>query len=238
MAGSAGVSITAVQGQLTTLVERIRGAARRSWRFSWYSWGVIFAWIGGFMAAFVFGLLFPVVTTTVTANGTSTTTTFPVWVYVFGFIPPLVVLVLAVREVVEGRREGLEGYVPSNPRAPVLPSEGPSGWTEMVRESQQLITHMKNETEISFLPLFIGVLGMSELGSAVMLVPLLGFSYPLSFLWTYLVAVPFLLLLIPLYVSCGRWIRGYQTMLDQQVGGLSRLEAEFFSRFAALAPTQ
>ena len=37
--------------------------------------------------------------------------------------------------------------------------------------------------------------------------------------------------MIPLYLLAREWIASYQTLLDREVGELSRLEAEFLWRF-------
>ncbi len=227
------ISMAAIQGQLTRLGDSIRVAARRSRRFSWFSWGFVFALVGGYLLGAVLGLLFPVVTTTITDGGTSTTTTFPVWIIPVALLPAIVVLALAVREAILGRREGLQISSPPNPAAPQGPLVESAGWTEQVRQSQQLITHMKNETEISFLPLFLGTLGLAEVlvGEAIAA----SSAGTLTILLVPLVAVPFLLPLVPLYWVTRQWIRGYQAILNRHVGELTRLESDFFARFAGVA---
>ncbi|MGA8709842.1 MAG: hypothetical protein WB786_01225 [Thermoplasmata archaeon] len=42
-----GAPITEVQGHLGELVSRVRRAGRRAWRYSWFSWGFLFALYSG-----------------------------------------------------------------------------------------------------------------------------------------------------------------------------------------------
>lgn len=174
------------------------------------------------------------VTTTYTPYGSSTTTTSPVWVFPVSLFPVPLPLALAIREIELGRHEGRTGasrVLPSRREAPSPPG---AGWTELVQRSQQLITHMRSETETAFIPLILGTYGA---GSFVGLLLVWSLSSPSSqdtILLVYLFLLPFLLLLVPFFLAVRRWARGYQARLDRQVRTLSQLEQAFFVRFAGI----
>jgi hypothetical protein len=153
-------------------------------------------------------------------------------------IPAVGLILLAVAEVVWGRREaGALQATGSPPNVPSPPSGEFPGWTERVRQAQQTITHLKNEVEISFIPLFLGMLILSETLTAWALTYAYAGSpngIPDVAFWVYGLAVPFLLTLIPVYFASRTWIRSYQELLNRQVQALSALEGEFFARFAGL----
>ena len=230
-------SVDSLQGRLRAFQSQVRAAARRSWFFSWYSWGFLFAGILGLGLGAVLASMFPVVTTTYTQTGSSTTVTTPFWVYPVSLFPSPVLLALAIREVVLGRREartGVSRVLPSRREAPSPPG---AGWTELVRRSQQLITHMRSETGSAFIPLILGVFGAASILASFLLLSFLSVSFQAVVLLDYVVPLPFLLLLIPFYLAVREWTRSYQNVLDWQVGSLSRLEQEFFVRFAGVTAT-
>lgn len=230
-------SMDSLQGRLRAFQNQVRAAARRSWFFSWYSWGFLFAGILGLGLGAVLASLFPVVTTTYTQTGSSTTVTTPFWVYPVSLFPSPVLLALAIREVVLGRREARTGVSRALPSRREAPSPPGAGWTELVRRSQQLITHMRSETVSGFIPLILGVYGAGGLLASVLLFPFLAVSFQAAILMVYVLPLPLLLLLIPFYLAVREWTRIYQDVLDWQVGSLSRLEQEFYVRFAGVSAT-
>lgn len=224
--GSVGVSIAVVQQQLTGLMARIRGAARRSNRFSWLSWGFLFALYLGLVFGALVGVAYP-------GFGAG----LGLWLLLLYFLPAFVLLALGLRELFLGRRESLEQESARPPaRTAAVPVQA-QGWTEMVQESQKVITHAMNETDFTFLPLCFGALGLGEfLGIGILnwIAPS-GAEFPFVGL---LIPIPFILLVWPVYRVARRWIGGYQAVLDRQVRELSRLESEFFWQFARAPPPQ
>jgi hypothetical protein len=215
---------------LATLSERIRRAARRSYRFSWFAWGFVFS-IGLSVTLFaLIGLYFAVtVTTMIPGGGTSSSTGDPVWAIPVALLPPVVLLALAVRELVVARREGLRGTPPAVPATHPPASQTEGGWVAAVQQAQKTVTHMKNETEFSFVPLVLG--GFTVGGLAALFLPASG-AYGWYLVGEFALGIgAALALVLPLYVLARRWIAGYQSLLDRQVGELSRLEAEFLWRF-------
>ncbi len=226
-------SIADLQGQLATLAQRIQSAARRSRRLSWLSVGYIVAVGVGFALAFFVELLL-----FLASSGSPASTTTLVSAFCIAVIPPLVVAVFAVREVLLGRREAKEPCPPSRTESSRAPVSGMTGWTETVQQSQQVLTHMRHETEWSFVWFILGSLFLSITVAGFVLLPFVSSLTSLglySVVPIYVVAFAFLLLLIPFYLVAREWIGEYQDELDWEVNGLSRLEAEFFTRFATLA---
>jgi len=216
------------------LGEAIRRLAVRCRRFSWFSWGFLFAvYLGGTLVG-ILSLLFPVVVTTVTTYGTSTTTSTPWWAYLVGFVPPVVLLTLTVRELVLGLRESRAG-VP----APLLAGTGSGAldsmsWTESVRQAQQTLTSSRSDVEWSFVPLVLGTLGFASLTLGEFLAL---FTTTVGGIWIILplvIGVPFLTLFWPFHRAALRWINVYQDRLSRQGKELSALENEFFWRFAGI----
>lgn len=64
--GPPGGAIDDLQRRLVGFQNQVRAAARRSWFFSWYCWGFLFAGVLGFGLAAALMNWFPVVTTTQT----------------------------------------------------------------------------------------------------------------------------------------------------------------------------
>ncbi|MGD0587581.1 MAG: hypothetical protein ABSA63_02145 [Thermoplasmata archaeon] len=223
-------SIEGIGIHLSTAAGRIDLAARRSRRFSWYCWGFLFGTYAGLLVFSILANLFQVVTTTTTSQGVSVTTTYPWWDLPVSAAIPVALLLLAVREVVLGRREL------RMPPTSTGTSELTLGWTEAVQQCQRKITHAKSETEWSFVPLVLGLFSLTEVcvfilfdfisptgTSTILIAPVVGFG-SLALLW-------------PLYRAARKWIGSYQRLLDRQVGELARLEAEFLWRFAGAPPT-
>ncbi len=234
MADSPGVlNSGVVEGigiHLSSAAAGIDLAARRSRRFSWYCWGVLFGTYAGLLIFAVVGALFQVVTTTTSSQGTSTTTTYPWWDLPVSMVIPVVLLALAVREVVLGRRET---------RAPPTTtgsSEMTVGWTETVQQCQRQLTHAKSETEWSFVPLVLGLFSLTEV-SVFVVFDVFSSNGTNTILVAPVIGLGSLVLLWPLYRAARRWIGSYQGLLDRQVSELGRLEAEFYWRFAGNPPT-
>jgi len=232
--GSASQSVIAgVQDELRTLARRVRAAAWRSYRLSWFAWGFLVATIAGEGVLVLAYFLFPVVVTTASSlGGMSTRTVLPFWVAPVTQLPAVVLLVLAIRELLVARREARGS--PLSPYAPSLSAEEAedSGWTSLVQRAQERITQAKNETDWSFPPILVGGLVLFELLIANVL--------PSATLWFVIVPVTVAVLSVLvwlLYRVAHRWIREYQTLLDRLVGEFGMLETEFFGHFAGTQPS-
>lgn len=150
------------------------------------------------------------------------------------FLPAALLLTLAVREIIFGRRDARTGasrVLPSRREAPSPPG---AGWTELVQRSQQLMTHIRSEAEIAFVPLVLGILGAGNAVGPFLIASLFPLSFSDVYLVVYILPLPFLLLLIPFFLAGRGWTRSHQTLLDRQVGSLSHLEQEFFARYAGV----
>jgi hypothetical protein len=223
-----GLATVSIDRGLASLSERIRRAARRSYRFSWFSWGFVFAIALSTGLFTLIDFYFQITTMTTFPGGSSSTSSDPWWAVPVALLPSVVLLALAVRELLVARREAARGAVPAVPSADAPASQTEGGWIVAVQQAQKTITHMKNETEFSFVPLVLGAFSVG--GAAALLLP------AETLLMGYWVVVLLgvgaaLVLVLPLYVLARGWISGYQTLLDRQVGELSRLEAEFLWRF-------
>jgi len=223
-------SIRGIGAHLSAAERRIELAARRSRRFSWYCWGFLFGTYAGLLIFSYLGSAFAVVTTTTTSGGYSTTTTYPWWDLPVAAAIPVSLLLLAVRELVLGRRE-LRA-----PSTPAGDSELTLGWTETVQQCQRRITHAKSETEWSFVPLVLGLFSFSEFCVIVFFEFISPNGSTLVILIGPIVGLASLALLWPMYRAARKWIGSYQGLLDRQVGELARLEAEFLWRFAGAPP--
>jgi hypothetical protein len=227
------LSDSSIQGigiHLSTAAGRIDLAARRSRRFSWYCWGFLFGTYAGLLIFSLLAALFAVTTTTTTSNSVSVTTTYPWWDLPVSAAIPVALLLLAVREVVLGRRE--MRMPPTSTGA----SELTLGWTETVQQCQRKITHAKSETEWSFVPLVLGLFSLAEI-CVFILSESISPTETITVLIAPVVGLGSLALLWPLYRAARKWIGSYQGLLDRQVGELARLEAEFLWRFAGAPPT-
>ena len=229
------ITFEGVGHQLSAMEQQIRSAARHSRNFSWFCWIFLFAGTFGYLLTAVIGILFPLTV----MNGTQSSSTYPWWNIPVSFAPAVLFLALAVREVVRGRREARTGIVAPSRRARTGRTEEASlGWTETVQRCQQMVTHAKSEAEWSFVPLVLGLFGVAEFFFFVILEATLTILPPDEFLVAPVAALSVLAFLWPFYTAAKRWIGTYQTLLNRQVGELSRLEAEFLWRFAgAGSPT-
>jgi hypothetical protein len=230
---SGPLSDSSIQGigiHLSAAAGRIDLAARRSRRFSWYCWGFLFGTYAGLLVFDFVATLFAVVTTTTTSQGVSVTTTYPWWALPVSAAIPVALLLLAVREVVLGRREL------RMPPTSTGTSELTVGWTETVQQCQRKITHAKSETEWSFVPLVLGLFSLTEI-CVFIFFDVISPTGPTTILIAPVVGLGALALLWPLYRAARKWIGSYQGLLDRQVGELARLEAEFLWRFAGTPPT-
>ena len=223
---------------LSDLAARIQQVARRSRRFSWYSWGFLFVCFGSVYLASYLGSLYAVTVTTSTLGGVSVYTTLPWWTPLVGLAPPLAVLALGVREVVLGRRESERETASANSTQRATAEESPPNWTEVVQQNQKALTHSKSEVEWSFVPLILGFFGAVEV--AIELIVQMLPPSPNPAIWVLVgpaIALPSLAMLWPLYRVARRWVGSFQTLLDRQVGEITRLEAEFLWRFGGAAST-
>ena len=207
--------------------------ARRSRRFSWFCWGFLFGAYGGIALLSILAVLFPVVVTTTNLNVTLTTTTSPWWDLPLSASPGIVLLALAVREAILGRREADQGTSVPTPLTASQAEGTSAGWTETVQRCQQRVTHAKSEVEWSFVPLVLGWFAFIELYFyfLVQYSSLSTGNLPIDTFFGPAIAFASLIVLWPLYRFAKGWIAGYQLLLNQQVGELSKLEAEFLWRF-------
>jgi hypothetical protein len=217
-----------LQDQLVLLHRRIEDASRRSRRFSWYAWGFLFAVLLGTGLSDV--LLIEISFScqcgpTVGLGGLA--------VLLVGFLPAFGLVGLALWEIFAGRRAALHPPATAEPPPVPPPAEWP-GWTETVRQSQQRVTHMRSEIEVAFVPLILGTFATGTFLGAEALQWDAGAFGLYGFLLIYAVAVPFLLLLVPVYWAARQWSWAYQAPLDAQTQGLTRLESEFLERFAGV----
>jgi len=222
------LSLTGIGGHIAGIDGRIRSLARSTNRFSWLSWGLLFAvYLGLLLWGIVFSLL-PVKST----NGVGTSILAPWWDVFILAGPGVVLLYFVIREAVIGHREfslGTSGSTKDD-RAELEPA--PTGWTETIQRCQQRLTHSKSEVEWSFVPLFLGCASLAWFVVANVQSVLFPGAGPIVFLVNPVVAFGSLLLLLPFYRYAQQWVAGYQRLLDRQVGELSKLEAEFLWRFA------
>jgi hypothetical protein len=177
------------------------------------------------------------VKTTLVNGGTSTTYSAPYWAIPVSFAPAVILLVLALREVYRGFSPRAPAEAPQEGSVKAALDDSDAGWTELVRQTQEKLTHSKHETEISFIPLVLGFLGGAELASfgiAMLLPP--AYQTPLFFLLAPIGAIPFIVgILWPLYRMFRGSVGGVQRELERHVDGLTHLESEFFVRFGGLA---
>ncbi len=222
----------------------IRGARelrRRGTRFSWWCWGFLFAlWAGVFVVAFALAF-FPVVTTTTTATGTATSTEPPLWAYPLAAPAPVLMLVLALRELRAGRRAADRVARGLDPGVPADPSDT-GGWTEQLVEAQRLVTTAKSEVEWSILPVAIGLL---TAGTAVgeflemVLVAAGGALASVEVLGVFIELIGAAVAIVGsvlIWRASRDWIRGFQGFLDREARDFSQLEAEFLWRFTGSSP--
>jgi hypothetical protein len=211
---------------------RVDAQVRRAHRFSWLSWGFLFALAFGEVLLVIFELVFPVVT----SNGTSYSSTSPFWGPFAAFAPAVVVLALAIRELFLGRREAREVSPAGPPKRPE-PGIAPT-WIEEVRDAQARLTRGASEIEWSFVPLVLGFIAFAEAGVSLAADAA---GLPGSVTVFLVASVGGLVLGVapvwPLYRVARQWIRAGQERLELQSRELARLEAEFLWRFAGAGPT-
>lgn len=217
-----------------SILDGAKELARHSRRASWLAWGFLYAAWGGFVGVVLFTLWFSTTLTTFGPGGEVVTNQPPpVWIYPILFVPAGVLLVGAIYEIFAGRgasRAAIRG-APGG----ALSSSGrddPVGWTQQVVEAQKLLTAAKLETDWTFLPLAMGLLGgtLAVDEAAFDAVGGLGAIYELG-----LIAVGVALVSVALYLLyrvAREWVGGFQAHLDRQVRDVSALEAEFLWRFA------
>jgi hypothetical protein len=233
-ANSDRVRVVGLVGASRSVLDGAKELARRSRRLSWLSWGFLYASWGGFGVLLAFMVFFAVTTTsTVPGGGVNTTTMPPLWGYPIAFAPTILLLGWALHELFAGRSAGraaIRGASPS-PLPPGDRDDSP-GWTQQVVDAQKLLTAAKLETDWSFFPLAIGLLGWAAAVATAVFAPL-GGAASLYALVTIAVGVGVGgLALYLLYRVAREWIGGFQDHLDRQVREVSALEAEFLWRFA------
>ena len=223
-----------VVGSSRSILGAAKELARRSRRLSWLAWGFLYAAYGGLFVVSVLTVYFAIqITTTVPGGATSTTSVPPLWAFPLAFAPALALLVWAVHELFAGRAAtvaALRGTPRPDTLAFVASNDVP-GWTQQVVEAQKLLTTAKLETDWTFLPLGLGLLG-AVVNSVLALGTISGDG---TLYLLVAVAVGFGLgatALYLLYRVAREWIGGFQERLDRQVREVSALEAEFLWRFA------
>lgn len=232
--GSDRARVEGIVGASRSVLDGAQELARHSRRASWLAWGFLYAAWGGFLVLVLTWLWFTTTTTTFGSGGTMTTVVPPPdWWIPVPFLPAAVLLLWAVSEIFAGRaasRAAIRGArAVSDPRD--LPRE-PVGWTQQVVEAQKLLTAAKMETDWTFLPLAMGLLGGTlALDEGVFdAVGGLASTVQLGLIVVGVALVSFALYL--LYRVAREWVGGFQAHLDRQVRDVSALEAEFLWRFA------
>ncbi len=211
-----------------------RELLRRSRRFSWLSWGFLFALYGGLFALVLLSVFFPVVTTTTSANGTTTTSTWPEWGLALAIPPPLILAVLAVRELFAARTS-TQAALRRAPAPPPPGEEEPLGWTATLVEAQKTVSSARGEVEWSFLPLGLGGVPAGTEGLLLVLQPLVPPGTFLELGVAVVLAAGLALVVWAIYRVARNWVAGFQEILDRAARELSELEAEFVGRFTVPA---
>lgn len=221
------LSITEIEGQLSTVRDRVRSTARGSRRFYWLSWGYLIGTVGAAIASYFISIQLLVQNA---GTGASSGNAYPFWGLVLPLIPAFGLLALAIGQLWVGYRGSRTGFT-SSPEGRVSASAPVDDmtWTELVQRAQKDLTQARGHAVSGFIPLLLGTLVLC--GSSVAYQ-----SSGIAFGVTYAVFVPevglvLLLALLPLYLVARRWVARYQSLLDREVGELSRLESEFRSRF-------
>lgn len=220
--------VAAVDEELQRLTVSLRATARRGRRFSWFSWGYLFAvYVGQTLSGILILLLFlsgPV-------NGAAISDGVLVGL---AFTPAIALLALAVREVFVGRRETYGSWERLRVTRPATGFPEEVGWVANVQEAQRMISQTKNDLDWSFLPLALGTIGFGLIGFNELLVGSLSSlttAYPWLILLPEALAFATTLLLVPFYYAVRDWVVSYQELLDREVRELTRLESEFLWRF-------
>jgi len=217
-----------------SILDTAKDLARRSRRLSWLSWGFLYAAYGGLVVVSLVTVYFGIqMMTTVPGGASSTSSVPPLWAYPLAFAPAIVLLVWAIHELFAGRAAAaatLRGTSRPDAGASVA-SDETSGWTQQVVEAQKLLTTAKLETDWTFLPLGLGLVG-AVVNSILALATVSGEGT----VYLLLAIVIGLGILCPavylLYRVAREWIGSVQDRLDRQVREVSALEAEFLWRFA------
>jgi hypothetical protein len=217
-----------VESRLQRLEDAIRSAARRSRRISWMAWGSLFAAAVGVP---LLGIGFTLARATSSPNVDV--------VIAVGELPAVVLFGLAVCGLILGRREAMrypnEAPLPAQPSAPGAGSFGVS--LLGVQASQQAISRVRGELEISMIPLILGGIALFELlGEAVVYTFLSAPTGPSTAQLVFLPVLPVVLVIPVIWVLwrvARQWVERYQRGLDDQVRQMISLEGEFLGRFAS-----
>ncbi|HTZ62211.1 MAG TPA: hypothetical protein VMC82_06205 [Thermoplasmata archaeon] len=217
-----------------SVLDGAKDLARRSHRLSWICWGFLYAAWGGVVLLTLLALVYPNWSATLESGGGLGMTSSPPLVDLpLAFAPAIALFCWALRELFASRRAARAAIrgTAANGRAPSAGDVAP-GWTQQVVDAQKLLTAAKLETDWSFLPLGIGLLGVDSTVT-VALNPILGGPFSNAPYFVVGVgAVAFCMALYFLYRVAESWIGGFQQHLDLQVRAVSALEAEFLWRFA------
>jgi hypothetical protein len=216
------ISIDSRLRRLTMFQGHVCVTARRASLFAWFCWGFLCATVFGMILGACLGALYAVVTTSYTQLGSELPTPVPTWALVLGMIPAALFLVLAVLEVVKGRRESRHGAVRVRVARRGAPSRLRAGWIERAQRTQQLIANIRGDTDLGFIPLLLGGLLLASIFGLPLLLRIAP-TYPPYFLEFGLLPIPVLVLLAAFFLTVRGWTRPYQRVFDHQVTALAHL---------------
>jgi hypothetical protein len=225
-----------LQNRLERAASQIRGAAVRSRRVWILSWVFVPVVIGAGVAARWLEYLLTISITTNYPNGAMVTAPYtPTWIPVIAVIPCAIVFGFALWELFSLRDSGR--LIPKRvfPHESTLMAKRFSSGSELIQDSQRLVTQARDQLAFSFWVFLFGgfLLGTSL---AVNLSPFGAFAlYPQPWwvaYFTLLFPAGFALLLWPLLWLGRHWLAEFQQLLDSQVREFSQLEQAFFARFA------
>lgn len=223
--------VEGVIADVRSILDGAKRISRRSYWLSWFAWGFVFALYGGYFALIYVFLAYPSFGTSLLAGTTTDGLTFAL-ISSLAFLPSAAFLFASFYEIRQGRRDARRALTGGGVPPGTGPTEmGGTGWTPQVVETQKLLSDAKSETEFSFLPLTLGMIGVGSIvGLAIAgelawtgLANLVG-SYGIAAVLTAAVAYP-------LYRVAQDSVKSLQRRLDRQVQDVAALEEQFLARF-------
>ncbi len=223
--------VEGVIADVRSILDGAKRVSRRSYWLSWFAWGFVFALYGGYFAMIYVFLAYPSLGTSLLAGTVTGGLAFTL-VSALAFLPCAAFLFASFYEIRQGRRDARRVLAGVGASSGAGPAEmGGTGWTPQVVEAQKLLSHAKSETEFSFLPLTLGMIGIGSIvGLAIAgqlgwtgLANLFG-SYGIAGVLTAAIAYP-------LYRVAQGSVKSLQQRLDRQVQDVTELEEQFLARF-------